>query len=81
MTNSEAIDILAEHAQNKADEGNELLCDALKIAIRAIKKQMPRRVEEIQSVLYRCPECGSEDVFNYCGKCGCRINWSNKEGE
>ena len=53
MTNEEAIEILKhKYASSNIDE-------ALKIAVEALEKQIPKKCETREGrMVYRCPSCG-----------------------
>ena len=87
MTNEEAIEIL-KHEHDYA----QLLSyvnEALKIAISAIEKQIPKVAEHDDGVWSICPCCGgsvcndTEHAVNrevsYCEHCGQAIDWENSE--
>lgn len=44
---------------------------------KALKeKSVEKKVAMSDSIIFKCPQCGSTDVFDYCGRCGCKIDWS-----
>mgnify|MGYP002552749864 CR=1 FL=1 len=52
--------------------------EALKVAMKALEKQMPMKTEEVREEEYVCPSCGAESSYlwmidNYCPECGQRI--------
>lgn len=57
---------------------------SLDIAISAIKKQIPKKVEvtkyDIGGNNYFC-SCGNKlrNSSEYCDKCGCKLDWSDTE--
>lgn len=73
MQTNEAIDVLREH------EGKWLM--AIEMAIYALERNVPKKPVESKKFpnLYvgLCPNCmdGSNSQFNYCCKCGQRLDW------
>lgn len=74
---------------NYPTSGYYMLCEALDIAIEALEKQIPKKVEYERGYInngftkYRmakCPNCdrwrSSRDEIIYCSKCGQRLDWS-----
>lgn len=68
--------------QNESVHKNSLVerKEALHMAIKAVKKQLPMEVKEIHVDEYFCPACGSENNCNnrivehkYCPECGQRL--------
>ena len=63
------------------------LFDDLNECIKALEKQIPKKVKEIHVDEYYCPSCGSENNCNdrivghkYCPNCGQRF-WGNEDAE
>lgn len=68
----------------------EELTEAMRIAIQALEKQIPKKVVRDGKWIYKCPRCGEcaetdcGDVFydyrlDYCNGCGQRLDWSDEE--
>lgn len=62
------------------------LSDVCDISIKAIEKQLPKKVKEELSGIdnqidFLCPECNSYflDRGSYCSSCGQALDWSDKE--
>lgn len=53
----EAIEIIKS---NYPTSGYYMLCEALDIAIEALEKQLPKKVEVKEWSTARCPSCGTE---------------------
>lgn len=66
--------------------------EALEVAIQALEKQVPKKVESFNNLNEtRCPECrfvfgysielGEYDgeYYNYCVDCGQKLDWGNEE--
>ena len=51
------------------------LCYAMKLAIDALEKQIPKKMESY----YYCPNCGKFITTDYCPECGQAIDWSEVE--
>ena len=56
-------------------------------SIKALEKQIPKKVKEIHVDEYYCPSCGSENNCNdrivghkYCPNCGQRF-WGNEDAD
>lgn len=54
--------------------------EALKMAIKALKKQIGLKPLE-NIVCFYCPKCKHfvESVYNYCGFCGQKLDWTVEE--
>ncbi len=79
MTYKEAIEIL----QQERDYAQLLPYDAaLRIAIAAINKQIPKKPNcKIYTSDTRCPICNTPLCYgnNYCIDCGQKIDWRDAE--
>ena len=62
--------------------------ESVKVAIQALKKQIPKKVVKVDIWTYKCPICGSnvetdcgDDMLdyrlNYCDNCGQKLDWSD----
>jgi hypothetical protein len=44
----------------------------------ALEKQIPKKPKERQGTTYSfCPCCDSNNIYEYCGDCGQKIDWSD----
>lgn len=91
MTESEAIKIcntivLASSLSSPhgipLNTTKEELIEAMKIAIQALEKQIPKKALNKKDALFaNCPNCGrvQNSVWNktYCGDCGKKLDWSD----
>lgn len=85
MTNEEAINTIEHGCIYRDKRGSE----ALKIAVIALEKQIPKVAEHEDGVWSICPCCGgsvcndTEHAVNrevsYCEHCGQAIDWENSE--
>ena len=82
MTLEEAIDFILNKIQIDvrfcSDEDIKKTEAALKLAISALEKQIPKKLKD-DGRLY-CPICGRDvllDRFNYCPDCGQALDWSD----
>lgn len=69
----------------------EELTEAMRIAIQALEKQIPKKTVLITRAgavikFYPCPTCSTSDKYipvypkqKYCVNCGQRLDWSEKE--
>lgn len=85
MTLEEAIDFILNKIQIDvrfcSDEDIEKTEAALKLAISALEKQIPKKLKD-DGWLY-CPICGRNvlmDRFDYCPNCGQALDWSDNNG-
>lgn len=89
MTREEAIQVLANfYVSNKNPKANHL-CEAMYIAIRALKSEPKHgRWEFIGATtrgaaiinIYACSECGYEaDTTTYCPHCGAKMDLDEVE--
>ena len=60
--------------------------EALKTAISALEKQIPKKPIEKSPWVYHCPNCDSQKVeetfierFMYCRDCGQALDWSDTD--
>ena len=60
--------------------------EALKTAISALNKQIPKKLIEKSPWVYHCPNCDSQKVedafierFRYCCDCGQALDWSDTD--
>ncbi len=75
---------------NYPTSGYYMLCEALDIAVEALEKQLPKRVdfeEDVaENMCAECPSCGSflgyrvdcldeKYQFDNCKHCGQRLDW------
>ena len=84
MTLEEAIDFILNKIQIDvrfcSDEDIKKTEAALKLAISALEKQIPKKLKD-DGWLY-CPICGRDvlmDRFNYCPDCGQALDWSDDD--
>lgn len=75
------IDLFEEDYRLSVPEYGE----ALKMAVSALEKQVPRKPVEDKYHNYHCPACGwigwGEKYVPHCEKCGQAIDWSGERGE
>lgn len=81
MTHEEAIKAFKPITDNEAYTDN--FQDACKMAIEALKKQIPKK-PELKGEYYVCSVCGvfqetSEGNPPYCINCGQAIGWEEEE--
>lgn len=88
MTYEEAL-IRAKETLEEATSTESAVCyvtsfdkEWLEQAIKALEKQIPKKVTDIHCDEYYCPNCGSEnncDQYivgdNFCPNCGQAIDW------
>ena len=81
MTVQEAIKYL-RLATDEAEEGefSDVYRDMCEMSIKALEKQIPKKIKEIHVDEYYCPACGAELTCNdaqvedkYCRECGQRL--------
>lgn len=59
---------------------------ALKMAVEALKKQIPKKVIQVLKNDYHivyCPHCGFRFIqygLSFCGECGQALDWSERNG-
>lgn len=90
MTNEEAIQNLIQISKMYGHKWQQEACD---IAIEAIKKQIPKKIEieniEYQFPKYWCPLCKKQQKATfknrrkgcYCERCGQKLDWGEGEPE
>lgn len=97
MTNEEAISILAKDRAlclfnpltgdvGPLNEDCRMSAEAMKLAIEALEKQIPKKPRETRCALM-CARCGHKITGkgckkldrNYCKKCGQAIDWEGSE--
>ncbi len=65
------------------DSGSMLFCEALKLAISAIEKQIPKKPKDIGHFIkiYVCSCCENSVLLqpSFCENCGQALDWSNEE--
>ena len=90
MNNQEAIERIKDHIDiHKINEKNAVyISEALDMAISALEKQIPKKLQNIHRFRGRekcvgaCPICGyvfCSDYGDYCGGCGQMIDWTDGE--
>lgn len=94
MTPQEAIRRIKDHNEIHSRKEKFFavhITEALKMAIKALEKQIPKK--PIEDGYYDepcvCPNCGSNVIneadndyqFNYCYHCGQALDWSDSECE
>lgn len=88
MTAPEAIKDIVENGI-ELGAGDYVDVEALKVAVVALEKQVPKKPIKYDKYYYKCPVCSSdtgvseEDLTiyeetppNFCKKCGKAIDWS-----
>lgn len=51
-----------------------------KLAINALEKQIPKKPKHREGTTYTfCPCCDSNNIHEYCGDCGQKIDWSDTD--
>ena len=91
MTESEAIKMLEiQKPAYGCKEYKKPLMYAYEMAIKALEKQIPKKVVKDGKWSYKCPCCGEcaetdcGDAFydyrlDYCNGCGQKLDWSDEE--
>ncbi|MBQ5674466.1 MAG: hypothetical protein IIV45_05170 [Lachnospiraceae bacterium] len=86
MTVQEAIKAIEN---NRPTHGYTILCEALDMAIEALEKQIPKKVDTTgnsDNDFYICPVCKERleaiDAFvlleePYCSNCGQKLDWGD----
>ena len=92
MTEKEAINELQGlknnlFLMNYAPTAREIKEQAISIAISALKRQIPKKCEEVSPcksvTYYQCPCCDKVLYTNenFCGRCSQAIDWGNRRNE
>lgn len=77
MKIEEAIDLLDNLLGMIEDNHGNDYDEALHMAISALKKQVPKKIRPASKASpCACPMCGFVGFYNYCGKCGQAIDWT-----
>lgn len=80
MTNEEALQEIVEEGI-ELGAGDYVDLEALKIAAKALEKQVARKiVRPSVEVGYKCPLCDESRSWkdgNYCKDCGQMLDWSD----
>lgn len=93
MTIEEAKSQLEELIQDRKsficggdDEIYKKDIEALKMAISAIDRQIPKKPIEKSPWVYHCPNCDSQNIeevfierFKFCRDCGQALDWSETD--
>ena len=85
MTNKGAIDILriilreATECENSISYVTDIDAEPLRLAIKALEKQIPKKPTNNIWTHYRCPVCMKLVNSRYCGTCGQRLDWSDED--
>ena len=80
MTPQEASDYIKEVFNNKFFDGNHKAHCVKEMVLQAFEKQTPKKPKERQGTTYSfCPCCNSNNIYEYCGDCGQKIDWSDTE--
>ena len=94
MTNTEAIQRIINHNEIHSRKEKHFaiyITEALNIAVEALKKQIPKKLNETEAYPHRlfCPKCfftlafnkdnadfiKSNQMYNYCPACGQALDW------
>jgi len=81
MTNEQAKEMLQGHKELIKEVAPTLFVNALEVALEAIEKQIPKKVEGHRDCcsykFYKCPSCKTDLIMRsqYCDKCGQRLEW------
>ena len=92
MTESEAIKEVRFNMSKigLSDKAAKRVVEARNVAIKALEKQIPKKVVKDGKWSYKCPCCGEcaetdcGDAFydyrlDYCNGCGQKLDWSDEE--
>lgn len=83
MTVKEAIEKLIEIKKDALPVSECVIEDddvAIKLAIEALEKQIPKKPIDLANSTYsKCPTCGGFHFDNYCANCGQKIDWSDEQ--
>ena len=76
MTLEEAVFVL-----NRIEAHGSLVIEAKKMAIEALRKQIPQRATIIDGEVAYCFKCKRifGDSYEYCPHCGQALDWSDDE--
>ena len=84
MTELEAIKAIENDLQWHDKELKPKYKEVLRFAIKALEKQIPKKMEFIPKKFpcdYKCPNgCKQYDEYkiNYCPNCGQKLDWGNE---
>lgn len=94
MTYQEVLKHFNSLQKRYTTEHNGVMCEKVKVAVRAIEKQIPKKPKETDAYPHRlyCPYCtwalcyNKENadsfrmmhMFRYCPECGQSIDWSDE---
>lgn len=85
MTNKGAIDILriilreATECENSISYVTDIDAEPLRLAIKSLEKQIPKKPTNNSWAHYRCPVCMKLVNSRYCGNCGQRLDWNDED--
>lgn len=73
---AEAIECLKS---NKPTSGYVMLQESIDMAIKALEKQIPKKVIN-RCMFCECPTCGNVEIqsSSYCCDCGQKLDWSDE---
>ena len=79
MTPQEAKALFEEDLKGGKCNDNCPECNAREMAISALEKQIPKKVEEYLTSSFCCPACTSvlSRYSQYCSNCGQALDWSD----
>ena len=66
-----------EKAKQEIEEAFEEACTCIRVAIEALKKQVPRK-RTGEKGYSECPLCDTCAIGDYCYKCGQRLDWESE---
>ena len=82
MTNEEAVNWIKYSEDIQWNEGSECAKEAIKLAIEALEKQIPKKPMEKDGWL-ACPNCeismSGRMYVPWCDNCGQALDWSEEE--
>lgn len=93
MTAKKAIEFLRMHFEYLKERWKPYpdynVLEAIRFAISAIEKQIPKKPKKIEAEgyrytdTYRCPTCcgnfSGTGIADYCYHCGQKLDWSDEE--